>query len=112
MKETLVVLVLLSIMSCASYQPSTEYNFVKVLGVTTQGDTILIDVNSLRPKVYNNYIYRNGYNQYPYNYWNNPPVIIRPYNKPNRPIVTPPTNKPPFTKPTTNPSVKSKKGKQ
>jgi len=107
MKESLVVLVLLSIISCASYQPSTEYNFVKVLGVTPQGDTILIDVNSLRPKVYNNYYYDNGINRYPYNYnyYNTPPVIIRPVNpkpRPTKPVAPPPsfTAPKPITKPT------------
>ncbi len=110
MKESLVVLVLLCIMSCASYQASTEYNFVKVLGVTTHGDTILIDVNSLRPKVYNNYYYDNGINRYPYNYnyYNTLPVIIRPINpkpKPTKPVVI----RPSFTapKPTINPNKKS-----
>ena len=50
MRKILVILSLLFIVGCASYHPSTEYTFVKVLGVTPQGDTILIDVNSLRPK--------------------------------------------------------------
>ena len=79
----------------------------KVLGVTPQGDTILIDVNSLRPKVYNNYYYDNGINRYPYNYnyYNTPPVIIRPVNpkpRPTKPVVTPPsfTAPKPITKPT------------
>jgi hypothetical protein len=105
MEKFLVVLVLLFIVGCASYQPSTEYNFVKVLGVTVEGDTILIDINSLRPKIYNNYYYRNDYNRYPYNYnyWNNPPVIIRPPNKPNRPVITLPTNNPPISKPIPKP---------
>ena len=111
MRKFLVVLVLLSIVGCASYQPSTEYNFVKVLGVTPQGDTILIDVNSLRPKVYNNYYYDNGINRYPYNYnyYNTPPVIIRPVNpkpRPTKPVVTPPS----FTAP--KPITKPTKGKQ
>jgi len=106
MKKLLVLLVLLFIVGCASYQPSTDYTFVKVLGVTPEGDTILIDVNSLRPKVYNNYYYRNDYNRYPYNnsYWNNPPVIIRPSNKPNRPVVTPPSNNLPASKPIEKPT--------
>ena len=94
---------------CASTHVS--YTFVKVLGVTNKGDTILIDVNSLRPRVYNTYYYRNGYNQYPYNYYNTPPVVIRPYKPiPNRPvIITPIGTRPiinnnsvsiPFVKPT------------
>ena len=45
MKKILVLLFILLIYGCASTQPSS--NFVKVLGVTSAGDTILIDVNSL-----------------------------------------------------------------
>ena len=112
MRKFLVVLALLFIVGCASYQPTAEYNFVKVLGVTPQGDTILIDVNSLRPKVYNNYYYdNNGINRYPYNYnyYNTPPVIIRPVSpkpRPTRPVVT----KPSFTAP--KPIIKPTKRKQ
>tara|TARA_R110000782_G_scaffold217763_2_gene305163 strand:+ start:36 stop:383 length:348 start_codon:yes stop_codon:yes gene_type:complete len=91
MKESLIVLVLLSIMSCASYQPSNEYNFVKVLGVTVEGDTILVDIDLLRPKVYNNYYYDNGINRYPYNYYNQPRVVIPVYKAPKRPKPTRPT---------------------
>ena len=107
MRKILVILSLLFIVGCASYHPSTEYTFVKVLGVTPQGDTILIDVNSLRPKVYNNYYYDNKVNRYPYNYnYYNPPRIIRPV-KPNRPNI----NKP---RPTIKPIsiTKPTKGKQ
>ena len=91
MRNILVLLFIFILYGCISTQP--KVTFVKVLGVTIEGDTILIDVNSLRPRVYNNYYYRNGYNQYPYNYnyYNNPPVVIRPYKpKPNRPIVVTP----------------------
>mgnify|MGYP000896088051 CR=1 FL=1 len=94
------------ISACAPTQ-RIDYNFVKVLGVTVEGDTILIDVNSLRPRVYNNYYYDNGINRYPYNYnyYNTPPVIIRPVNpkpRPTKPVVTPPsfTAPKPITKPT------------
>ncbi len=110
MRKILMLLVLLFIVGCASYQPSTDYTFVKVLGVTPEGDTILIDVNSLRPKIYNNYYYDNGINRYPNNrYWNNPPVIIRPSNKPNRPIITPPTSNPSISKPIEKPNKDPKK---
>ena len=91
MKKILVLFFILLIYGCATTQ--SNLTFVKVLGVTSAGDTILIDVNSLRPRVYNNYYYRNGYNQYPYNYnyYNNPPVVIRPYKpKPNRPVIITP----------------------
>ena len=86
MKKLLLLLLLIS--SCATHK--TEYTFVKVLGVTPTGDTILIDVNSLRPKIYNNY----------YRHYDNPPVIIRPPNtNSNRPVVMPSTSNPPLTKP-------------
>ena len=89
MKKILVLFFILLIYGCASTE--VGYTFVKVLGVTNEGDTILIDVNSLRPRVYNNYYYRNAYNQHPYNYYNTPPVIIRPYKpKPNRPLIITP----------------------
>lgn len=95
MKKILVVLVLLFIISCASYQPSTEYNFVKVLGITAEGDTIPVSINLLRPRVHNNYYYSTGINRYPYNYnyYNSPPIIIRPPStpRPNRPTIN---NKP------------------
>ena len=105
MKKLLVLLVLLFIMGCASFRPSTKYNFVKVLGVTPEGDTILIDVNSLRPKIYNNYYYDNGINRYPYNnyYWNPPVIINTPKPKPNRPTINrprPTINAKPIEKPT------------
>lgn len=82
-----------------------DYNFVKVLGVTVEGDTILINVNSLRPKIYNNYYYDN-WNTYPkYNYNWNPPVIIN-TSKPNRPTINKPRpnhNPKPIEKPNKNP---------
>ena len=90
MKKLIGLLVFVFIVGCASYQTQTDYNFVKVLGVTVEGDTILIDVNSLRPKVYYNYYYDN--NRYPYNnqFYYNPPIIIKPPStKPNRPIIKP-----------------------
>ena len=93
------------ISGCASTQ-RIDYNFVKVLGVTVEGDTILIDVNSLRPRVYNNYYYDSGINRYPYNnYWNTPPVIIQqPRPSPIRPVIIPKPPKPrPINKPNKNP---------
>lgn len=106
MKKILILLVLLFIMGCASYQPSNEYNFVKVLGVTNKGDTILIDVDLLRPRVYNNYYYDRGSNyRYPYNNWNNlntPTIIIKP-PRPIKPIPRPTINVKPVQKPRKNP---------
>ena len=95
MKKLLLLLLLIS--SCATHK--TEYTFVKVLGVTPTGDTILIDVNSLRPKIYNNY-YRHYDNNLSRPYFYNPPVIIRPPNtNSNRPVVMPSTSNPPLSKP-------------
>ena len=95
MKKLLILLLLIS--SCATH--TTEYTFVKVIGVTPTGDTILIDVNSLRPKIYNNY-YRHYDNNLLRPYFYNHPVIIRPPNtNSNRPVVMPPTSNPPLTKP-------------
>ena len=47
-----IVLVALAV-SCKSYRQAPE-NTIKVLAVTSQGDTIQLDVNSLRPRVYQN----------------------------------------------------------
>jgi len=76
------------------------FHFKKVIGITHSGDTVLIDVNSLRPKIYNTYQYNNTipyYNNIPYN----PQVIIRPVVRPKpRPtIVTPNGQKPTIVKP-------------
>jgi hypothetical protein len=103
-KIFLTLFILLSLGACASYTPSIQNNFVKVLGVTAEGDTILIDVNSLRPKVYNNYYY-DTWNRYPYNnyYWNPPVIIQTPKPKPNRPNISRPVNRP--TKPIVTPNI-------
>ena len=59
-----IVLIAL-ITSCGSYRQAPE-DTIKVLAVTSKGDTIQLDVNSLRPRVY-----QNIYHTYPYyhNYW-------------------------------------------
>ena len=51
--------------SCGTYTQAPS-NTIKVLAVTHTGDTIQLDVNSLRPRVY-----QNIYHTYPYyhNYW-------------------------------------------
>jgi hypothetical protein len=53
------------IISCGSYRQAPE-DTIKVLAVTSKGDTIQLDVNSLRPRVY-----QTIYHSYPYyyNYW-------------------------------------------
>ena len=76
--------------SCGSFKPAPS-NTIKVLAVTAEGDTIQLDVNSLRPRVY-----QNIYHTYPYyySYWNPRPYyynnhiynntpVVRPYNRPS-----------------------------
>ena len=114
MKKLIILfLVTLFTASCGSYYPqSSAPSFIKVLGITHEGDTILIDVNSLRPKVYNNYYYNNDYRPYYSHY--NPPVIIRPHsnqsNRPNKPN-TYNSNININTKPVITPNKPNKNGK-
>ena len=85
-----VIVVLALIVSCGSYQQAPE-NTIKVLAVTSEGDTIQLDVNSLRPRVY-----QTIYHTYPYyyNYWRPSPFyfgsnyyyqgsVVRPNYRPN-----------------------------
>jgi len=84
-----IVLIAL-IVSCGTYKQAPE-NTIKVLAVTSEGDTIQLDVNSLRPRVY-----QTIYHAYPYyyNYWRPSPFyfgsnyyyqgsVIRPNYRPN-----------------------------
>jgi len=101
-KIALYVVASVAFVSCGSYySPTKTDTFVKVYGINQNGDTILIDVNSLRPKIYYNYYYRNDYRPY-YNSLYNPPVIIRPpsNNQSNRPTTPRPIV--PITKPNKN----------
>ena len=85
-----VIVVLALIVSCGSYRQAPE-NTIKVLAVTSEGDTIQLDVNSLRPRVY-----QTIYHTYPYyyNYWRPSPFyfgsdyyyqgsVVRPNYRPN-----------------------------
>ena len=100
-KIALYVVAIAAFASCGTYTQAPK-NTIKVLAVTHEGDTIQLDVNSLRPRVY-----QNIYHTYPYyhNYWypssyyvGSPhyyytrprPVVVTP----NIPNVTLPTNKP------------------
>jgi hypothetical protein len=62
----LTLIVLLGFLSSCTSLRTAPSNTIKVLAVTTEGDTIQLDVNSLRPRVY-----QNIYHTYPYfyNYW-------------------------------------------
>ena len=67
-----VIVVLALAVSCGSYRQAPE-NTIKVLAVTSEGDTIQLDVNSLRPRVY-----QTIYHSYPYyyNYWRPSPLYF------------------------------------
>ena len=88
--------------SCGTYTQAPK-NTVKVLAVTHEGDTIQLDVNSLRPRVY-----QNIYHTYPYyhNYWRpssyywGAPQYY--YTRPRPVVVTP--NIPNVTLPNTKPT--------
>ena len=64
-KIALYVVAIVAFASCGTYTQAPS-NTIKVLAVTHTGDTIQLDVNSLRPRVY-----QNIYHTYPYyhNYW-------------------------------------------
>ena len=108
-----LIIIVISINACATYSPA-PYNTVKVLAVTAEGDTIQLDVNSLRPRVYQNiyysdphyynrpFPYYNGWNSQIWNY-NKPQVIIKPNinrPKPNNSGTGPNISSPVLTKPT------------
>ena len=67
-----VIVLLALIVSCGSYRQAPE-DTIKVLAVTSKGDTIQLDVNSLRPRVY-----QTIYHSYPYyyNYWRPSPFYF------------------------------------
>ena len=102
-KIVLYAAAIVAFASCGTYTQAPK-NTVKVLAVTHEGDTIQLDVNSLRPRVY-----QNIYHTYPYyhNYWRPSPYYgtwgwgnyyyTRPrpaVTVPNIPNVTLPNNKP------------------
>jgi len=62
----LTLIVLLGFLSSCTSLRTAPSNTIKVLAVTSEGDTIQLDINSLRPRVY-----QNIYHTYPYyhNYW-------------------------------------------
>ena len=131
-KNFAFVLVLIALtVSCGSYRQAPE-NTIKVLAVTSEGDTIQLDVNSLRPRVY-----QTIYHTYPYyyNYWRPSPFyfgnnyyyqgsIVRPNYRPNNsnsvqsgsgpntssPNVSTPSSRP-TSKPSTNTNVNKTKRK-
>ena len=125
-----VIVLLALIVSCGSYRQAPE-DTIKVLAVTSKGDTIQLDVNSLRPRVY-----QTIYHTYPYyyNYWRPSPFyfgsnyyyqgsVIRPNYRPNNssnslpsgsgsnnvsPNISTPSSKP-IVKPSSNINIKKSK---
>ena len=101
-KIALYVVVFAVFASCGSFKPAPS-NTIKVLAVTAEGDTIQLDVNSLRPRVY-----QNIYHSYPYyySYWNPGPGYQHGwgyyYTRPRPVVVTP--NTPNVTLPNTKPT--------
>ena len=128
-KNFAFVLVLLAlIVSCGSYRQAPE-DTIKVLAVTSKGDTIQLDVNSLRPRVY-----QTIYHSYPYyyNYWRPSPLyfgsnyyyqgsVVRPNYRPNNsnnntqsssgsgPNTSSPVLSKPIVKPSSNTNIKKSK---
>ena len=111
--------------NCGSYRQAPE-DTIKVLAVTSKGDTIQLDVNSLRPRVY-----QTIYHTYPYyyNYWRPSPFyfgsnyyyqgsVIRPNYRPNNSNsvqsgsgsnISSPVLTKPIVKPSSNTNIKKSK---
>jgi hypothetical protein len=101
---SLIIIIFFSA-SCKSYQELPASHFVKVLGITSKGDTIEVNINSLRPKIYQyNTYYRNYQDTYRgpiYDYNITRPRVVIPVFKPKpKPL--------PF-KPILIPTIKPKK---
>ena len=101
-KIALYAVAIAAFASCGTYTQAPK-NTIKVLAVTHEGDTIQLDVNSLRPRVY-----QNIYHTYPYyhNYWYPSSYYVGSphyyYTRPRPVVVTP--NIPNVTLPTTKPT--------
>ena len=64
-----VLLILLLIIGCGTYTPKPTIKHV--LAVTSEGDTLLIPINRIRPNIYQTIypVYGNMYDSYYYNGW-------------------------------------------
>lgn len=64
-----VLFILLFIVSCGTYTPQSTIKHV--LAVTSEGDTLLIPINRIRPNIYQTIYpsYSNFYDSYYYNGW-------------------------------------------
>lgn len=64
-----VLIILLFIVSCGTYTPKPTIKHV--LAVTSEGDTLLIPINKIRPTIYQSIypVYSRNYDSYYYNGW-------------------------------------------
>jgi len=94
MKKIIVLLLLL--VSCGTYNTKPKIQITHVLAVTEQGDTLRLPINMIRPNVYYNVIsypnysryYDNWYNNnWNRNYRNNQPIYVE--NNNNKPVNKP-----------------------
>lgn len=65
----IIIICLLLITGCGTYTPQPKINHV--LAVTSEGDTLLIPINRIRPNIYQTIYpsYGNIYDSYYYNSW-------------------------------------------
>jgi|TARA_R110000824_G_scaffold317459_1_gene504642 hypothetical protein len=96
---SLIIIIFFSA-GCKSYQELPASHFVKVLGITSKGDTIQVNINSLRPKIYQYNTYYRTYQDIDrgprYNYDLRPRVVVpvfkhkpKPKPLPFKPILKP-----------------------
>lgn len=64
-----ILIILLFIVSCGNYTPKPTIKHV--LAVTSEGDTLLIPINRIRPNIYQSIypVYGRNYDSYYYNGW-------------------------------------------
>ena len=66
-----ILLFLLLIVSCGTYDTKPKIQITHVLAVTEQGDTLRLPINMIRPNVYYNVISYPNYPRYYDNWYNN-----------------------------------------
>mgnify|MGYP001583213124 FL=1 len=89
-----ILLLLLFIVSCGTYNTKPKIQITHVLAVTEQGDTLRLPINMIRPNVYYNIVsypnypryYDNWYNNnWNRNYRNNQPIYVEKNKTINKP---------------------------
>ncbi len=89
-----ILLLLLFIVSCGTYNTKPKIQITHVLAVTEQGDTLRLPINMIRPNVYYNVISYPNYPRYYNNWYNN-----RWDHRNNQPIYVEKNNDKPINKP-------------